>query len=282
MPEILEFFIFITTFIIITYILLSLVVFFVLTNNPILWRKGTSNFPFPITLKYINDNKTAYWIHNQENSKGWVILLHYYVGKSESMAERGKFYLDNGYSLLLVDGPSHGLTKFSWRATAVHYSTTVLEIIEKEKIANPILHGVSFGSTACLFLSKMVIYKALILESSTYSIKNIFWSLFHYIHIPKWLFGWIPYVIFFRYRNFDWERNNPSNLLRFVDAPILIFHTKKDNIFDYERHAEIFRKIFSSNNYDYGRFITIEDTTHTEINKSPVWEETINTLLSEI
>jgi esterase/lipase len=258
---------------------ISLLVFFVLTNNPILWRKGTSKFPFPIKLKYTNNNKTAYWIHKQDNSKGWVILLHYYVGKSESMAERGKYYINNGYSVLFVDGPSHGLSKFSLRTTAVHYSTNVLEIIEKEKIQNPILHGVSFGSTACLFLSKMIIYKALILESSPYSLKNIFWSLFHYIKIPLWLFGWIPHMIFLRYRDFDWERNDPSTLLKHTNAPTLVFHAKRDKIFDFNIHAEIFKKIFSENNNNFGKFIAIEGTSHTGINKSPLWVNEISKII---
>jgi alpha-beta hydrolase superfamily lysophospholipase len=279
LQEIIDFAFIILLIIAFCYGTISLLVFFVLTNNPILWRKGTSKFPFPITLKYSNDNKTAYWIHHQENCKGWVILLHYYVGKSESMAERGNYYINNGYSILFVDGPSHGLSKFSLRATAAHYSTNVLEIIEKEKIKNPILHGVSFGSTACLFLTKMIIYKALVLESSPYLLKNIFWSLFHYIKIPVWLFGWIPHIIFFRYRNFDWERNDPIRLLKFIDAPTLIFHAKKDKIFDHKIHAKIFKKLFQEDNNNYGKFIMVDDTKHTEINQSFLWEENISKIL---
>ena len=93
---------FLVFLIILLYSLISLGFIFVMTNNVKFWDRGASKFPFPVTLKFLTNPKRAYWIASNPEHRGWVVLLHFLGGRADSMANRGRFYYDKGYSLLLL------------------------------------------------------------------------------------------------------------------------------------------------------------------------------------
>ena len=248
--------------------IIVLLLFITLTNNIMFWRRGISTFPYKSELKFLIQPHIAYWLVHNSNHKGWVVLLHSFGGRSDYMVSRGCLFYNKGYSLLFVDGRSHGLSDYSLTTHSIAYAEDVVTILERELITNPIIYGVSYGAVACIELTKLIDIQAIILESCSATLKNIYWSILHYVHAPKYLFGWIPLIIFWHYRNFDWEKHDPVNLIKNVQVPLLIMHSRKDNVFLYNEHAPSLKKAIKNSN---GFFWAVDGMLHTKIYLHKEW-----------
>ena len=229
------------------YAAISLFLFVFLTNNITIWRERSSNIPFGLTKgrqekKHLEKPRRIYWVCRNPSHKGWTVMLHSWGRKSERMVTRAQPHWDRGYSLLFVDARSHGESEYTRITTGYHYAKDVIEIMKKERIERPILHGLSFGAIAATIIAREYPVKALILEATSATIRAIYWDFYHYLRIPKIFFGWIPWLLL--KIDWPWDELAPKNSLKKQNIPIFLIHGEKDELFDPEKHAEaIWEKI---------------------------------------
>ncbi|MBR2774269.1 MAG: alpha/beta fold hydrolase [Selenomonadaceae bacterium] len=102
------------------------------------------------------DNLELYGVHYApENSNDkWVVLVHGYGLKYESMYPFATFYLENGYNVLMIDQRAAGNSEGTWLTMGAAESQDVAlwtqEIARRNSNAKITLHGVSMGSATAM------------------------------------------------------------------------------------------------------------------------------------
>ena len=148
-----------------------------------------SVFPYNYELKFLFKPCVAYWLIHNPVHQGQAVLLHNFGGRSDYRLLRGELFYNKRFSLLFVDGRSHGISNYSLRAYSLAYAEDIVAILEQEHINNPIIYGVSYGVIICLELTKMIDIWVVILASCSETLKTVYWSVLHYVHATTYLFG---------------------------------------------------------------------------------------------
>ncbi len=244
------------------------------------WRKKKSDIPFGLiegnqTMKMLQHPKRVYWLCNNPKKKGWVVLLHSWGRRSDRMVKQAEVYWERGYSLVFVDARSHGLSQYTIITTGYHYALDVKEILEKESIKNPIVHGLSFGAIASTILAQKYDVRALVLEAVTSEITTIYDDFLRVTRIPKIIYGWIPWLLL--KKNWPWEELAPINSLQRYKGPIFLIHGEKDDLFPYEQRVmKVWEKLKHRDNV----FIWIvPESSHSRMAEHPEFKKRLNEFL---
>lgn len=125
-------------------------------------RQKTNAFfkanPYKTTYIKSNDNLKleGFYLENSANAD-WVLLIHGYRAKHESMDDFAKLYYDAGYNVLLPELRANGNSEgdyvgMGWLEKE-DAKLWIDWIIERQPSANIIVHGVSMGAAATMMLS---------------------------------------------------------------------------------------------------------------------------------
>ncbi|NLL44852.1 MAG: alpha/beta hydrolase [Mollicutes bacterium] len=113
----------------------------------------------------INDVDINYTIFGNPEGIN-IVLLHGWGQNIEMMIPIGE-YLKKDYRIVIIDLPGHGkssIPTYPW--TVNDYALAIKELLEKEKIKNPVLIGHSFGGKiSLLYASKYDVQKLIVFGS---------------------------------------------------------------------------------------------------------------------
>ena len=121
----------------------------------------------------------GWWIKQGQNSPS-VVLLHGIGGNRISLIERAKLYKDNGYSVLLIDLPSHG-ESYQNKVSFGYYESKGVDAAYswiKNKNPNTAIGAVaiSLGGAALVYSKHINDFQAIILESVYSSIDSAIYN----------------------------------------------------------------------------------------------------------
>ncbi|RMG30437.1 MAG: alpha/beta hydrolase [Methanobacteriota archaeon] len=265
------------------YLTLSVLGIVVLNNNVVLlWRKQDYEIPFNATMK--SDKKIgAYWIaRNAEPNGKTAILLHGWSENSSQMVSRAIPYWNLGYDLYFLDGPGHGKSGFAFFPNGVVYSERLLQLIKKERIEKPVVHGLSFGATAAAILATRHpdIIDTLVLESAPAQLTGVFADFLRFAGIPPIFFfltiGISELIFRLRYLGEFPQKYDLTNL----KPNTFILHGEKDTMFTVERH---FQKIQAQEKKNDTRILElwlVDNRGHSDISSHPEFEKRITMFLT--
>ncbi len=274
-------------FVLISYLVLNVLGFLLLNNNIVLlWRKQDYQFPFDATL-FMDKKIGAYWKACNPNPNGQtVVFLHGWSENSSQMTLRANIYWRLGFTLYFLDGPGHGRSGWHFFPTGVLYSERLHQLIQKEKIENPIVHGLSYGSIAAVILALRHpdLIQALVLESAPIHLNGIYSDFLRFAGIPPLLF--LPTIIFselvFRLRylgefpkNYDLTKLQPKTF---------IIHGEMDTMFTLDRHFNnLIRQIHERNDDICPLEFWIADSKgHADIVSHPKFKQKMELFLTQI
>ncbi len=260
------------------YVVMGILVFWILTNNIFIWRSKDYEIPFEGTKKGWLPKGIRYWRCDNPNHVGdrWVVLLHSWGRNSARMVERGQIYWDRGYSLILLDAWSHGQSKYKRTTTALWFAEHAHDVVQKEGIPPPIVHGLSFGAIAATVYAANFPVRALVAEALMNNVKDMMFGFLRYMKIPTSLFGWE--VILLLKSGFPWEKVNPSNNLPMVKAPIFLIHGENDKMFPVDIHFSRNTLLLKEDDVSW----VVKNSPHSKMCRYPGYREKVEEFLTRV
>ena len=234
--------------IILLYFSSCFVVYLTLINNIQFWKRGASTFSeFPTELSFMEHPKRAYYVAKHPEHRGWAIVLHHFGAKSEVMATSGKIYWDVKLSLVFLDARGHGLSAYTKETSVYWYHNDAKDLVHHLNLQNDIIvmHGISVGGFACVFLAQDVKTKILIIEGISALLSPIYKDILSYTPFPAWIYFWIPKILFYHRRHWNWEDHEPKNILATLQIPFFIILGEHDKIYPVEKNLPEFKAIVS-------------------------------------
>ena len=192
--------------------------------------------------------------------RGVVIYFH---GNRENIKRYVRFvpdFTNHGYEVWMMDYPGFGKTvgerneKILYQQAEQVYKMAATKYM-KDSI---IIYGKSFGTGIAAYLASVKDCKQLILETPYYSIPDLF-GCYAFIYPTT------------RMANYKIPTNE---YLQEVKAPITIFHGTGDGVIPYRCAAKLKAVLKPSD-----QFITIEKGTHHDLNKYPLFQQKLDSLL---
>jgi fermentation-respiration switch protein FrsA (DUF1100 family) len=193
-----------------------------------------------ITCTTSDDVDLSGWYIPVDNSKGTVLFLHGNGGNVSNCLGWIDVFNDMGLNTLAVDyrgfGNSEGTP--SEEGTYMDAQAAWDYLVEEKGIPADeiIVYGVSLGGPIASWVAKENDPKALILDSTFTSIKDVgaelYPEIYPYINIPG-----LPWAI--PTRNFFKYDYNTADYLEEVDCPSLIIHSRDDGLIPYEQGLEL-------------------------------------------
>ncbi|MCI0515582.1 prolyl oligopeptidase family serine peptidase [candidate division KSB1 bacterium] len=182
-----------------------------------------------VTLHTPDQSKIAGWYvtPNTSNVKGSVILLTCLRGNRLNLVARARFYLERGFSTLLIDlrstGESEGqMTSFGWYEK--QELLAALQYLRREKQIGVIgLHGISAGAATISFAAPQLDQIAFIVLESCYD--SMSHAFQHRVETRGGVLApcFVP-VKWFAQLKFhgDFENMNPVDYVHFFKCPVLV------------------------------------------------------------
>lgn len=126
-------------------------------NYDVNWLLNKSNYE-DVYIKSDDGLKLhSYEIKNPKKTNDWVIVVHGYTSQGKFMASFASKFYDMGYNVLVPDLRGHGQSEGDYIGMGWHDRLDIIrwinKIIEKDKNANIILHGVSMGAATVMMAS---------------------------------------------------------------------------------------------------------------------------------
>ncbi|MCD2256148.1 alpha/beta hydrolase [Agrilactobacillus fermenti] len=207
---------------------------------------------YPSFAWFEQQDKQTWWLHendpqnkihsyflenNQTNVKKVAIISHGYKGSAPSMAASAKLFYDDGYSVVLPDNRSHGLSAgkyinfgwldrldyLDWIQKVIAYMGTDVQIV---------LYGVSMGGATVMMLSgdELPVQVKAIVEDCGYSSieEELAYQLKETFKLPK--FPLIPVVSQINKvaLGFSLKGSSAIEQLKKNTTPIFFIHGEKD------------------------------------------------------
>lgn len=135
--------------------------------------------------KYVKSNDGlklhSYEVKNAKKTNNWVIVVHGYTSEGKLMSSFAKPFYDMGYNVLIPDLRGHGKSEGDYIGMGWDDRLDIIKwighILEEDKNANIVLHGVSMGAATVMMTSGEELpsnVKAIIEDCGYTSIKDEF------------------------------------------------------------------------------------------------------------
>ncbi|MCH8908121.1 MAG: alpha/beta hydrolase [Candidatus Heimdallarchaeota archaeon] len=252
-------------------------------NNPLYFKNRNYTIPFGLDngkqeKKKLNKIRYTLCYNPSLAIVKWTVLLHSWGRNSLRMVTRAEIYWENGYSLVFIDARSHGQSKYVRVSKAIDFAEDTVAILQEEKISMPVIHGLSFGSIAALFVANNYETKALIGEAMATRFDVMFKDLLNYLHFPRIIFGWIPWLIMNWPWNFPWEIMHPEEVLKTITVPIFLIHGQDDSMFDFRDHYEPNKVSLKETD----SFWLVEGSKHDKMALNPLYHKKMEKFIKQI
>jgi alpha-beta hydrolase superfamily lysophospholipase len=216
-------------------------------------------FPFPIEDNFITDqkgNQIHYWYLKSEKAKGKILLFHGNAQNLTSHVGLLAWIVKYNYDLMIFDYPGYG--KSSGKPSPESTVISGIAAIEKIIAINPelplFLYGHSLGGQIlqkCINLKSEVNYKALFVEASFLSYRNVARDAL----AKNWI-TWIFQPVGWMVMSDEWA-GDPSSI---APKPLYVIHGEQDKVVSLSQGQQIFDKAKSPKT-----FIPIKNAGHGNI-----------------
>ncbi|MBY0755935.1 alpha/beta hydrolase [Clostridium sardiniense] len=108
--------------------------------------------------KYVKSNDGlklhSYEVRNTKKTNNWVVVVHGYTSEGKQMSSFAKPFYDMGYNVLIPDLRGHGKSEGDYIGMGWDDRLDIIKwidhILEEDKNANIVLHGVSMGAATVM------------------------------------------------------------------------------------------------------------------------------------
>lgn len=182
------------------------------------------------------------------DSDNWVILIHGYRSDNENMYDFAPFYYEKGFNILLPNLRASGTSEGKY----IGMGTLDMEdmklwidwIIENNKNANIVIHGVSMGAATTMNLSGENLQnnvKIFIEDSGYTSPWNIFKSELKYrFNLPSFPLLNIANILTNMRADYDLKSPSPIEQVAKSYRPIMFIHSKDDDFIPFSMVEELY------------------------------------------
>lgn len=182
-------------------------------------------------------------------SDKYALIAHGYMSQAKNMYDYAKLYHDLGYNVVMPDARGHGQSEgdyigFGWPERK-DYLQWIQSILQKDKNAQIILHGVSMGGATVMMTSgeNLPHNVRAIVEDCGYSNVNdeLAYQLKQLFHLPA--FPLVPITSLFtklKAGYFFGEADARKQLAK-NHTPILFIHGKKDTFVPFSMLNEVYQ-----------------------------------------
>lgn len=216
-------------------------------------------FPFPIEDNFMADqkgNQIHYWYLKSEKAKGKILFFHGNAQNLTSHVGLLAWIVKHNYDLMIFDYPGYG--KSSGKPSPESTVISGIAAIEKIIAINPelplFLYGQSLGGQIlqkCINLKSEVNYKALFIEASFLSYRNVARDAL----AKNWI-TWIFQPVGWMVMSDEWA-GDPSSI---APKPLYVIHGEQDKVVSLSQGQQIFDKAKSPKT-----FIPIKNGGHGNI-----------------
>lgn len=194
--------------------------------------------------------------------KGVVIYFHGNKGNINRYSRFATDFTKHGYEVWMEDYPGYGKsvgerTERKLYAQAEQVYRMANSVYQKDSI---LIYGKSFGTGIAAYLASVKDCKQLILETPYYDIPAVFGCYVPFFPVSRMITYKIP----------------THEFLQDVKAPITIFHGTSDWVIPYRCAARL-KDVLKPTD----QFITIEKGSHFGLNKFPLFQQKMDSLLSK-
>lgn len=218
----------------------------------------------------VNNQTVVYW---KWGSGPVVIFAHGWNGRGIQFYRFFEKFINNGFSVIAFDGPGHGESE--GKTSSYFQMTDTVRALIKHCKPDPIagIVGHSFGASATInALSKEKLDVPVVLIAPAIKLKELLQKIIKTHGVPTLIFKSLvsDYEKKFGY---NFEKDNPFNLLKTFKLNALILHDSEDPVTSSALSREI------ANLYDSINLITTDDLGHNRILKDDlVIEKSFNYL----
>lgn len=192
--------------------------------------------------------------------KGVVLYFHGNKKNISWYAVNAPLFTKNGYEVWMPDYPGYGKSTGALTESKLYDYALQLYLMARSKYGadSIVLYGKSLGTGIASWLASKKSCRQVILESPYYSMTSLAAHYFPIYPVGKLL----------KYRLPSYE------YLSIVNAPITIFHGTTDKVIPYSNAAQLKTVLKPSD-----KFITIVDGGHNDLPQSPVFIQSLDSLL---
>ena len=194
-------------------------------------------------------------------SKGVVLYFHGNKKNISWYAANAPLFTKNGYEVWMPDYPGYGKSTGVLTESKLYDYALQLYIMARSKYGadSIVLYGKSLGTGIASWLASKKSCRQVILESPYYSMTSLAAHYFPVYPVGKLL----------KYRLPSYE------YLSIVNAPVTIFHGTADKVIPYSNAAQLKTVLKASD-----KFITIAGGGHNDLPQSPVFIQSLDSLLN--
>jgi alpha-beta hydrolase superfamily lysophospholipase len=192
-----------------------------------------------------NNGTIACWYKKINNTKGNVILFHGYRGSKRGLLDKAELFLQQGYSVLLVD--FYGSACSSGNSTSIGFFEaedvkTCVDFLQKKTSQAIFLFGTSMGAVAILkaTATHQLAVQGLVIECPFGTMQQTVTARFRNMGIPT--FPLVHFLLFWGgvQNGFNPYTHCPIDYAKQIKVPTLLLHGRKDQSVTQEEIQTIF------------------------------------------
>lgn len=192
-----------------------------------------------IFIKSDDNLKLHATLLRSKSNKNCVICFHGYTGKGlNDYGSIAKFYIEQGFNMLIVDERAHGDSEGTYIGFGVLDRYDVVKWVEYaikrfENDVNIMLHGDSMGATTVLLASGLNLpknVKAIVADCGFTSAYDVFSHILKRdYHIPKFPIMNVTEIMTRKKAGYGYNDASTLDAVASTDIPILFVHGDKDD-----------------------------------------------------
>ncbi len=191
-----------------------------------------------------------------------IICAHGWASRGARFVNLESSIINAGFSMVIFDAPGHGesegkTSSFFQMTEAVR---ALINHLGADKIAGIFAH--SFGAAAVInAMDKEKLSKPVVLEAPAWDIKYLLDETFRRYGIPMKLYDNILSGYERKY-GYELAIDNPINLVRRVDSPVLILHDRGDRTIKIDQSDRVLKlkksniRLITTDNYGHSHIFT--------------------------